>query len=420
MKQIVTLLLLSAFTAHSQDTTYNHFSVNAEFGLNNPVYPVAPGYDAATLNLFHVGLGFRYAINTKFGLRLGLGYDNFRDGPGSRYFSSEYYRASLEGVANIGNIMDFKSWTRRIGLLFHMGGGYSALNGSLINPDHIMHAIIGLTPQVRLSEHFSLYVDGTVIGNIYQDYTYDLQAPNNGRGVDGYLINLSLGLEYYFGRRAQHADWVYVPDKNYEIESLKQRVERLEQQQRDDDGDGVANWRAEEPGTPAGTMVDTKGRTMAPRDSDGDNIPDDVDDCPFEKGSAAMKGCPERTGGSSMSPNSSQEVITMIEQSEVKFETDKSDITPSFKQMLKGIATVMKDNPSYKLHITGHADDRASEEYNMTLSQQRAEAAKAYLIEQGVSGDRLTTEGKGETQLKNPLRTVEARAENRRVEFDVR
>ena len=56
MKQIVTLLLLSAFTAHSQDTTYNHFSVNAEFGLNNPVYPVAPGYDAATLNLFHVGL----------------------------------------------------------------------------------------------------------------------------------------------------------------------------------------------------------------------------------------------------------------------------------------------------------------------------------------------------------------------------
>ena len=80
----------------------------------------------------------------------------------------------------------------------------------------------------------------------------------------------------------------------------------------------------------------------------------------------------------------------------------------------------MTDNPSFKLHITGHADDRASEEYNMTLSQQRAEAAKAYLIEQGVSGDRLTTEGKGETQLKNPLRTVEARAENRRVEFDVR
>lgn len=77
-------------------------------------------------------------------------------------------------------------------------------------------------------------------------------------------------------------------------------------------------------------------------------------------------------------------------------------------------------NPSYKLHLIGHADDRATQEYNKTLSENRAEAVKAYLVETGISGDRITTSGVGETQPKNPSSTVEARAENRRVQFDVR
>lgn len=418
MKRIVILFLSYTFTSYCQDTTYNHFSVDAEFGLNNPIAPMTGNYDAATLNLWHVGLGFRYAINPKFGIRLSGGYDNFRERAGTPAFSSEYYRVSLEGVANLGNMMDFKEWTRHLGLLFHIGAGYSALDGKGISPNHILHGIIGFTPQVKLSERFSIHVDASVLANIYQNYTYDLRTNWNGRGVDGYLINLSLGVQYNFGRKP-HADWVMIPGNNEQIENLRQRVEKLENQQRDDDGDGVVNWLDEEPGTPAGTIVDTKGRTLAPRDSDSDNIPDDVDDCPFEKGSAAMKGCPERSG-SINGQNNSPEVITMIEQSEVKFETDKADLSPSFQQLLKAVAKVMKDNPSYKLHIMGHADDRASEEYNMTLSKKRADAARNYLISQGVSEDRLTTESLGETMPKNPLTTVEGRAENRRVQFDVR
>lgn len=419
MKRIVILFLSYTFTSYCQDTTYNHFSIDAEFGLNNPIHPMTGNYDAATLNLWHVGLGFRYAINTKFGVRLSGGYDQFKERAGTPPFSSEYYRVSLEGVANLGNIMDFKEWTKHIGLLFHMGAGYSVLNGSLISsPNHMLHGIIGFTPQIKLSPRFSINIDGSVLANIYQNYTYDLRTPWYGRGIDGYLINLSLGVQYNFGRK-QHADWVVLPNRNAEIESLKQRVEKLENQQRDDDGDGVANWLDEEPATPPGTIVDTKGRTAAPRDSDSDNIPDDVDDCPFEKGSPEMKGCPENSAAGT-SRNNSQEVIAMIEHSQVKFETDKTNLSPSYKQLLKAIATVMKDNPSYKIHITGHADDRASEEYNMTLSKNRAESAKAYLIEQGVSADRITTEGKGESAPINPLTTVEGRAENRCIEFDIR
>jgi outer membrane protein OmpA-like peptidoglycan-associated protein len=88
--------------------------------------------------------------------------------------------------------------------------------------------------------------------------------------------------------------------------------------------------------------------------------------------------------------------------------------------MLQGIATVMKENPSYKLNVTGHADDRASDAYNMALSQRRADAVRNYLISQGISGDRITTTAMGERQPKVKATTVEARAENRRVQFDIR
>lgn len=421
MRQVLTLIsLLILTTSYCQDSTYNRYSVDAQFGLNNPIEPMTSNYDASTLNLFHVGLGVRYAFNTKFGVRLGGGYDNFRESPGTPDFSSDYYRVSLEGVANAGNIMDFQNWTRRIGLLFHMGVGYSVLNGSLIPANHMMHGIIGLTPQVRLSERFSMSVDATVLANVYQNYTYDLRSRNNNRGVDGYLINLSLGVQYNFGRHARHADWAVEPTHNEEIRALENRVQELEQQNRDDDGDGVENGLDEEPGTPPGTIVDTKGRTATPMDSDGDNIPDDVDNCPFEKGTAAMKGCPEQSTTGAVNGNSSQATIALIEQTEAKFVTDRSDLSPSNQQMLKGIATVLKDNPSFKLNVIGHADDRASEEYNMALSQRRADAVKAYLVQLGISADRITTTAVGETQPKVQSTTVEARAENRRVQFDIR
>lgn len=426
---VALLLFLSAF---GQDTTYNRFAMNAEFGLNNPIEPMAAQYDAATLNLFHVGLGFRYSFNTKFGMRLSGGYDNFRERSGTPDFTSDYYRVSLEGVANLGNMMDFQTWTRRIGLLFHVGGGYSVLNGDLMDADHIMHGIVGITPQVRLSERWNLYVDATTMVHVYQDFTYDQRETNPNRGVDGYLINMSLGLQYNFGPHARHADWAILPNATDEVMLLRDRVKRLEEQQRDDDGDGVVNYLDLEPGTPAGTMVDTKGRTLV-KDSDSDNIPDDVDNCPFEKGTAANKGCPERqlgTGatevedlpgtGSGSSSAANASAIAMIEQSEVKFETDEADLSPSFKEMLGGVATFMKNNPSYKLNVTGHADDRASEEYNMALSQRRADAVRNYLIARGISGDRITTTAKGESQPKVNSTTVEARAENRRVQFDIR
>ncbi len=77
-----------------------------------------------------------------------------------------------------------------------------------------------------------------------------------------------------------------------------------------------------------------------------------------------------------------------------------------------------------KGEVMAHTDSRASNDYNKTLSQNRAEAARAWLISQGVSADRLTAAGYGETRLKNHCKdNVECseleHQRNRRVEFRV-
>lgn len=418
------ILLLTAITARAQDTVYNRFSLDAQFGVNSPTDPMAPEYDSPTFNMFHVGLGARYMFTQRFGLRLGLGYDQFGERDRTPEFQTDYYSATLEGVANLGKIFHFKQ--RRFGLLLHAGLGYAAMsNDSAPETNHMATAVIGLTPQFRLGERVNLYLDASGTAHVYQNYTYDFTRTHSQRGVDGHLYSLSIGIQFNLGKNAVHADWASEDKRQEDLSALQERIRRLEEQQKDDDGDGVANYLDEEPGTPPGTNVDTKGRTVVekPRDSDSDGITDDVDDCPFEKGAPRTRGCPEatgNTGGNTGTTGGNSSAIGMVESSEVKFPTDVAEVSPSFAKMLDGIATVMKDNPSYNLNIVGHADDRASEEYNMDLSQRRADAVKAYLVSKGVAASRLTTTAKGETQPKVNATTDEARAENRRVQFIVK
>jgi len=67
----------------------------------------------------------------------------------------------------------------------------------------------------------------------------------------------------------------------------------------------------------------------------------------------------------------------------------------------------------------GHTDARGSDSYNQRLSERRAEAVKAYMLNQGIPAERVRTEGRGETQPVASNDTDEGRAKNRRVEVTV-
>lgn len=74
----------------------------------------------------------------------------------------------------------------------------------------------------------------------------------------------------------------------------------------------------------------------------------------------------------------------------VYFDLDKYDIRSDFAQMLDAHAAFLRSNPSYKVTVEGHADERGTPEYNIALGERRANAVKMYLQGKGVSADQIS------------------------------
>ena len=104
---------------------------------------------------------------------------------------------------------------------------------------------------------------------------------------------------------------------------------------------------------------------------------------------------------------------------DVLFDFDKAEIKPEFTAEVDAAAELLLANPDVTVRIDGHTDSIGTEEYNQGLSERRAEAVAAYLEAAGVSRDRMTVAGFGETQPVASNDTAEGRALNRRVEIDL-
>jgi len=108
----------------------------------------------------------------------------------------------------------------------------------------------------------------------------------------------------------------------------------------------------------------------------------------------------------------------------IYYDFDKWDILPESEIELDKLVKVMKDNPSWKVELGSHTDSRGSDAYNEKLSQKRSESAVNYIVSQGISRNRITAKGYGETQLVNECDdgvqcTEEQHRKNRRTEFKI-
>ena len=101
----------------------------------------------------------------------------------------------------------------------------------------------------------------------------------------------------------------------------------------------------------------------------------------------------------------------------ITFETGKADLKPESMVEINRVATLMKENPDLEFEVQGHCDATGSDKVNDPLSQQRAEAIVAALVDQGIAGARLTPVGKGSHEPIASNGSEEGRAKNRRVEF---
>ena len=178
----------------------------------------------------------------------------------------------------------------------------------------------------------------------------------------------------------------------------------------DTDKDGVYDYMDECPETPAvaRNFVDSVGCFL---DTDGDGVYDYEDQCPTIAGVKENLGCPEIK----------REIRNLLKKamSGIQFENAKATIKPNSYKILNDIAKIFIDNPTYIVEVQGHTDNVGKYDYNMDLSERRAQAVRTYLINQGVPAERLTAHGYGPDRPIDDNKTKAGRAKNRRVEFNI-
>ncbi|HEX8696526.1 MAG TPA: peptidoglycan-associated lipoprotein Pal [Longimicrobium sp.] len=110
-----------------------------------------------------------------------------------------------------------------------------------------------------------------------------------------------------------------------------------------------------------------------------------------------------------------REALTEI----VFFDYDSDQITPEAERRLVLKAAVLRDNPTVRIRIEGHADQRGSTEYNLALGQRRAEAVRAFLANYGIDADRFATISYGKERPLVEGEGEESWSRNRRAEFAI-
>ncbi len=101
----------------------------------------------------------------------------------------------------------------------------------------------------------------------------------------------------------------------------------------------------------------------------------------------------------------------------VYFDFDNASLDYQAQELLKQKAMWLRDNPDANVVIEGHCDERGTNAYNLALGERRAESAKAFLVDLGVSDARLTTISYGEEKPLDMGQNEEAWAKNRRAAF---
>ncbi len=414
---------------------YRTWSLGVNAGVLAPMVAIGGTNDFNKMNLeLGYGLSLRKQLSHSFGLQLDgvrgeLSGENDPTKsfvPAGSYTSFETdlaYAVSLAGTVNVVTV-DFLKRENNLNFTAKAGWGivgfaprvpfdWKGKSGDNRDEKYVQESFypVGVGAKFKISErvNFDLgytmnFLDGDNLDGIY--------AKPNSKDKWSYT---SAGLEFSLGSTAKpNLDWVNPvalmydelkdPTLRQEVEALKGRVSVLEAQDllKDSDGDGVADKLDKCPNTEAGIKVDGSG---CPLDVDADGIPDSKDACPTVKGTAEYNGCPPPSAG--------------VTGSTIQFEFDSSVLRTDAFPTLDKLSSDLKSNTSGRVQLDGHASSEGTTEYNMTLSRDRANSVKTYLVNSGIAASRISTTGFGESRPVASNATESGRTQNRRVEFRV-
>ncbi len=402
MKTYVTTILLSTLCFNSicaQDkleNAYNKWSLELNIGQNKPEKPFATGYFSSDPNTYfnfngieHIDFGVRYMFNPYFGGKVDVGYDILQNqsGTASLPFETKQYRVGLQGIINFSRLLKFETFSNRFGLLAHGGLQVSQLAPQMgINKgitDQNGGLIIGLTPQVRISNRLVLNGDFSYMSNVRQNLNWDGSTSNSSNNLAGSLFNTSLGLTVYLGKNEKHADWyTEVAEKASKDNDAMQRLDALESKMVDTDKDGVADYLDIEKNSPKGALVNTQGKAI---DSNNNGIPDNMDTIVAAK----AEGKDGKEGADGLKSLVEKGLLNIFY--DVNIDEPNVGSTNNVYQAI----TYLRAYPDAKIKLIGYADAQGNEKANLDLSKRRANKLYNIIVAGGVDASRISVDYKG-------------------------
>jgi OOP family OmpA-OmpF porin len=381
--------------------TYNRWSVEFDLGQSRGGRPYSEGYFGSDPGKFlggfqinHYGLGVRYMLNPKFGIKSHFSYDDIKNlsGSESKPFKLQNLQFTFEGVINAIRLFDIQEDAKRFGLLFHFGiqaaqmspqmnenKGKKELNGGLI---------VGVTPSIRVLNDFSIFLDVALNSNIRQHFNWDGAYSDPNNNLIGSLFTTSLGISYSFGKDKIHGDWAIIQDRNDKrLDSLNNRIGQIEELMNDSDKDGVPDYLDVEQNSIAGVAVDTKGRMV---DKNNNGVPDELE--------KYVNNSITSNNNATASMATENAVLQLINDGYIAayFETSKATPNNASASNIGFILNYLKNNPGKNVEIAGYADETGETESNNKLANDRAQNVKSILVKAGISESRITIMSKGE------------------------
>ncbi len=425
-----------------------------EIGLNGGIAYILG--DKTNLTTYGGGVHIRKALDFIFSGRLDGLYAsasskiNDPNNVTDCNFSSTWYSATASLVVSL-NSFRFDRSVRNFNLYLMGGGGASSYKTCYECNDGASDELSKITPQVVVGAGMSFRLGKKI--NIGIEEQFFIATSNQGEGADRFALNDShqfpnylsfsnLVLNYNFGNPKKQTEPLYWINP---LDGVMKKIDSMKPNDaevfKDEDEDGVIDALDQDPNTPAGAMVDTKGRAL---DSDRDGVPDHIDREPFytpapgekvdEAGVVTNPANAETLSASGRTGVTENRVRELIDQAlqnyfvndsratslewflpMIHFGNGSTTVKYSDYGNLASLARTMKANPTIRLTVIGYSDAVGAETINNVVSYERAKSVIEHLTNNhGIQRERLLLQWKGSLDQLVPTNSSFM---NRRVEF---
>lgn len=437
-------------TPFSGTQDYRTWSIGIYGGASAALHPFGGPYDFGNFDFHNVGLLYGAYIKKQLFHAFGLQIDFMRGqvkgsqkneqspfyyidnnqlvaAPLQKFKTNINWSASLSGVFTLGTI----NWLNRQATVtpyISAGGGVIAYRTQAADKSSSGYTYVdkdgySVTDKPSNTRQFFIPVGVGAKFNVARginiDLAYKLNFVNSPyfdgysgyKGRDDKFSSLNLGLEFALGNKHKPQLAVVNPAAQLAMDLWDRNQYLKEQLQESNERNAAA-------------LQDMQQKLDdANKDSDGDGVPDMHDKCPNTESGVRVDGagCPLPQPKQIIEKEKvvvTQEDRKVVDEAikDLQFDINKSTIRPESYTSLDRVAELLV-NKNFSLKLAGNTDNTGNFNSNMRLSKERAEAVKQYLVSKGANPSRIEAVGYGSTQPIATNDTPEGRQQNRRVEF---